>query len=66
MLMNYELNKVINIFPGWVSCLSFDFFCKSNYFAKSREGGGGVVGPTNIFPRFVHDMYNVQSYNVFV
>lgn len=55
MLMNYELNKVVNIFPGWVSCRSFDFFCKSNYFAKSREGGG-VVGPTNIFPRFVHDM----------
>lgn len=20
MLMNYELNKVINIFPGWVLC----------------------------------------------
>lgn len=68
MLMNYELNKNINIFPGRVSCLSYNFSFKSNYFAKSQVGGegGGGVGPTNIFPRFVHDMYNVQSYNVFV
>lgn len=53
--MNYELNKNINIFPGRVSCLSYNFSFKSNYFAKSQVGGG-VLGPTNIFPRFVHDM----------
>lgn len=65
MLMNYELNKVVNIFPGWDSCRSFDF--SVNPITLLIPGGeGGVVGPTNIFPRFVHDMYNVQSYNVFV